>query len=307
MHVDLDSGRATVRDEVDVEWNLPCHFYGHIPYSMLRGGGNALLHDGALLGTGHATATGYRHAPFTWTMDGQQRMEIRFHPLFSDFYNCGFNLIDPSSLFIDGEDLYLGLTCTECDWVHAQRVTNLLIAFRGSAPTGDYELLDEFLARRALPACSDGSALDNQLLFCVEMPSAVGYHQEHSGRVSIGEPGQLVGGPGTVIDSEGRYIAALSYVTPEHTAERAGVFDLMATLTDQQGELLEIASLGRAEIDPSPQETAELRVPFDTTGHVGWRLDTRVFVDADVRLNVYHIRTYLAHGRVRPVGAANPV
>lgn len=300
MRIDLETGCATATRTKDVALNMPCCFYGSPQYPALRGGGNAILQNGTLYGIGRATSSGYRHAPFAWSIDGSGRAEFTFSELFSDFYGCGINLIDPTSLFFVGDDLYLGLCCTERDWVHSQRIINMLVAFRRNGAKDGPRRLDRFLARRSSEHGKNVAMLHGGLFFCVEMPGEISYVQEHSGKLSVGDPGQLVGGPGVEIIREDLYCAELSYLTLECKGARAGVFEIAAMRVSDGEAGTETRVLGRADIPSTDREMNALRVAFDTSGLIGWKLETRVFAEEGVKLNAFHVRTWFADGNARP-------
>ena len=65
---------------------------------------------------GRATSQAYRHHPFFWSIDEDDHLEIMFTEFFSEFYVRGYNVIDPTCMFFDGNDLVFGLACSELDW-----------------------------------------------------------------------------------------------------------------------------------------------------------------------------------------------
>lgn len=288
-----ESGRGEVVREIDIDFGLPClrPIEPRI-YPMFRGGSNAVASGGRILGVGRATSIGYRHSPFFWLLDEQGHFEVRFTDFFSEFYKRGFRIIDPTSLFFHDGGLCLGFCATERDWSYTQRVAHFLVMFRGAGKVPSERSLANFLARRSVSESGRGPALDDHLFLCAEMPGATAHDYENAGRVSSGEAGHLVHGPYVEIEEAGLYVAELSYLTLSCPADCAGKFDVTVSRRDESGEAVEYQMLGHADIDPSNREMAEVRVVFDTTGFVGWHLETRVFVEEEVRMSAFHIRTW---------------
>jgi hypothetical protein len=138
-------------------------------------------------------------------------LKAEFSTFFHAFNRRGYNIIDPSSAFFDGDDLLLGLCCSERDWAHEQTVTNLPLRFSSSASQG--LTLSEFLDSKPPTEAMRRPLLDRHMSFCLDLPSAVPSRPEHGGRLSIGTGGHLVHSPYIPIDCEGRFCAELSYLT----------------------------------------------------------------------------------------------
>ena len=125
------------------------------------------------------------------------------------------------------------------------------------------------------------------------MPSAVDSAHEMGGRVTTGrKPGHLVHGPYVKIAEEGRYSAELSYLTRSCPGQRAGVFDVTISQFDEADNLVDFRTLGSVDLPDTEGNMGEVRLDFDTTGHLGCVLEMRVFVEKDVKMNAFHIRTW---------------
>lgn len=119
-----DGQAATVICEENYSLALPAP---HDGYSMFRGGGNVLLEQGHLLGTGHMTIRPDFHAPFIW-----RSASSKFAPTLEmidvrELRTDGFGVIDPTSLHRDADGkLWMGLSCSERDWFSGQRFASYL-------------------------------------------------------------------------------------------------------------------------------------------------------------------------------------
>lgn len=290
LKVHVESGRAEIVQEVDISFKLPCF---HTSYPMFRGGCNAMMAQSALVGLGRATSQRYRHHPFLWSFDESGGLNILFMDFFNEFYRCGYNIIDPTSLFVHGDDLYLGLCCSERDWAHQQIVSHFLLRVPGSSSKPEGERLGDFFARRAVAERKGVPNLDRHLFFCIEMPSATASRHEFGGRISTGSAGHLVHGPYIRVEREARYCAALSYLTRSAPSTRAGIFDVTVSRL-ANGAQLDFRTLGSLELAPTNGNMAEAIIEFDTRGLAGTVLELRVYVEEAVELNAFHVRTWKA-------------
>ena len=288
LEVDVETGRARVVQEVDISFKLPSF---HTTYPMLRGGCNAIARNGMLLGVGRATSQRYRHHPFFWSFENNGKLNILFTEFFYRFHRCGYNILDPTSIFFEGEDLYFGLCCSERDWAHNQLVSHFLLRVPGgrSKPAG--ERLDAFLAERGSTERNGLPNLDRHMFFCIEMPSAAPSRHEFGGRLSTGTAGHLVHGPYLRIGKRGRFCAELSYQTKGEDAGRAGVFDVTVSRIDA-GKQGDFRTLGYIDLDGTKGNMATARVAFETNVLIGALLEFRVYVNEGVELNAFHIRTW---------------
>jgi hypothetical protein len=286
LKIEPRSGAAETIEEHDRGFNL---FAFYEQYPMFRGGANAIAQGDQIAGFGRTTSQRYRHQPFLWSMRGKGQLKAEFSTFFHAFNRRGYNIIDPSSVFFDGDDLLLGLCCTERDWAHDQTVTNLLLRFSSSASQG--LTLSEFLDSKPPTEAMRRPLLDRHMFFCLDLPSAVPSRPEHGGRLSIGAGGHLVHGPYIPIDCEGRFGAELSYLTRKCAATRAGTFDV--TVSPLQGSHpSDFRTLACVDLKPTDGNTAKATIEFDTAGLTGALLELRVHVDNEVELNAFHIRTW---------------
>lgn len=288
LHIDIDSGLARVIEERDVGFNL-YSFYE--PYPMFRGGSNAIAQGSEIVGLGRTTSQRYRHQPFLWHLQSGGRLSVEFSSFFHDLNKRGYNIIDPTSIFFQGEDLMVGLCCSERDWAHAQTVTNLLLRFSpGGLPDGRAPL-SAFLASRPPTEEMRRPLLDRHMFFCHELPGAIPSRAEHGGRISTGTAGHLVHGPYLRLEREGRFAAELCYLTRSNgPGKRAGVFEVTACQADAARQL-DFRTLGRCELGWTDGNVRAARIEFDTTGAAGSLLELRVYVDEGVELNAFHMRT----------------
>jgi hypothetical protein len=288
LRVDTCSGLAEVVREFDISFKLPCY---HTSYPMFRGGSNAVLVNGALLGIGRATSQRYRHHPFLWSfMDGH--LEVLFTDFFYPFHKSGYNIIDPTSLFFDGEDLLFGLCCSERDWAHTQLVSNFLIRLRRSCRTERRWPLLDFFRERATTERNGIANLDRHMFFCIEMPTSIPSAHEFGGRASTGAPGHLVHGPYLRIEQENLYCAELSYLVRACCGTKVGNFEIAVSRIDESGKQGNFRTLARVDLIPTDGNMAEARLEFDTTGFRGMLLEFRVYVEEGIKMNAYHIRTW---------------
>ncbi len=299
LEVDVETGRARVVQEADISFKLPCF---HTPYPMFRGGCNAIASNGMVLGMGRATSQRYRHHPFFWSFEKPGEINIHFTEFFYRFHKCGYNILDPTCLFFEGDDLYLGLCCSERDWAHNQLVSHFLLRVPAKNSKRAGELLDAFLAERGSAESNGSPNLDRHMFFCIEMPSAAPSRHEFGGRVSTGTAGHLVHGPYLRIDKRGRFCAELSYLTRGDDAGRAGVFDVTASRIDA-GKHGSFRTLGHVDLDCTKGKMATAKVAFETKELIGALLELRVYVNEGVELNAFHIRTWNMDANAPPWSA----
>jgi hypothetical protein len=225
-------------------------------------------------------------------MDDSGNLEITFTNFFDSFYRCGYNIIDPTSLFVDGQDIVFGLCCTERDWAHTQLLTNLLIALRPPGERRGQLGLREFLASRNNQVGKSRPNLDRHMFFCIEMPCATASEYEFGGRVSRGRQGHLVHGPYIAAPAPGVYAAELSYLTKVVPRTRAGVFDVAVSWRDRSGHLTGLRTLASVDLHATSGEVSQAKVSFDTSELEGGLLEFRVYVEEGVIMNAYHVRTW---------------
>lgn len=288
LKIDRQSGMAEIIAEHDQGFNLYA-FYELYP--MFRGGANAIALGGEIAGFGRTTSQRYRHQPFLWSMRSNGPLRVEFSSFFHAFNRRGYNIIDPTSLFLDGADVLLGLCCTERDWAHDQNVSNLLLRFSPSSSRSRGLTLSEFLGTKPLTESMRRPILDRHMFFCLDLRCAVSSRSEHGGRVSTGAAGHLVHGPYLPIDKEGRYSAELSYLTRECPGPVAGNLEVAVSRLDGNKRQTDFKTLARVDLPATGGNMREARVAFDTTGLRGMLLETRVYVAEGVIMNAFHIRT----------------
>ncbi len=294
MEVDLAGGTLSQVLEVDISFKInqshaPSSF--HYPYPFFRGGSNAIAEDGNIFGVGRATSERYKHHPFFWRFGENQKLLILFTEFFYKFQRYGFNIIDPTCLFLHDDGLYFGLCCSERDWAHGQEVLNLLVRFSQRPITPGNSLESYFLSK--VPTESNGKPnLDRHLFFCIEMPTAVSSVHELGGRLSLGlEEGHLFHGPYITVEAESEYYAELSYLTLDSTDEIIGFFDVTSSRLDSARVQHDFHTLGMAEVQSRQGSMATSRVIFNTVGSIGKLLEFRFFVRQGVKVNAFHVRT----------------
>ena len=301
LKIDADSGLARIVEERDLGFNLYA-FYERYP--MFRGGCNAIGRRNEVVGLGRATSQLYRHQPFLWWMQDPDNLNVEFSAFFHRFNKRGYNIVDATSIFFEGEDLLVGLCCTERDWCHEQTVTNLLLRFSPSQTRTDGLPLGKFLNNRPPTEEMRRPLLDRHMFFCHELPGAIPSRPEHGGRISIGAAGHLVHGPYLRLEREGRFTAELSYLTKSNgPGTRAGVFEVTVCQPDA-ARRLNFRTLGRRDLGWTDGNVGTARIEFDTTGAVGLLLELRVYVDEGVELNAFHIRTSRIDEASAPLFAA---
>lgn len=297
--INIHDGSMTLDHEADISFKLP-QFHSVFNYTdesrsfpMFRGGCNAIVSNGWIHGVGKATSQVYRHHPFFWSACKGNDLEIVFTGFFYDLHKCGFNIIDPTSLFYYKGDLYLGLCCTERDWIHTQAALHLLLVFRHTESSIG-ERLSNYLKRSAVSEAGGIPNLSRHMFFCIEMESAIASMHEYGGRLSVGHRGHLVHGPYLPITTEDLFCAELSYLTKTHQSGEivAGNFEVTACKLDETGKSISFKRLALVELGTTDFSIQETRVMFDTTGLMGGVLEFRVFVEESILLNAYHIRTW---------------
>lgn len=216
LRIDSNSGAITERSSA----RQPiCPRAIHDGYSMLRGGTNALLHEGHLIGLGHATFVNWQHAPFQWEATQDGTVDVRFEPKFNLFPETGHAIVDPTSLHQDDQGQYwLGLCVSERDWFYDQIFRHYLVPVTVNAATQDIDIGDHLL--------EIGSQLSPTTFFVAEdmhceVPSRI---LPYNGRAL------LSAGIGTVSPAlplpSGRYALAVRYQGSGTPHETCGRIDL---------------------------------------------------------------------------------
>ncbi|KSV69051.1 hypothetical protein N182_32905 [Sinorhizobium sp. GL2] len=132
LDIDLETGRATA-EKVHPGGFAPRA--AHDNFNMMRGGTNALYHDGALLGFGHATLTPSEHYPFQWSLDVEREASFSIDSEVEKIRRLGFSIIDPTCIVAMGDQRALvGFCCSERDWFYDQLFAEILLP--AALPTG---------------------------------------------------------------------------------------------------------------------------------------------------------------------------
>jgi hypothetical protein len=66
------------------------------------------------------------------------------------------------------------------------------------------------------------------------------------------------------------------------TGSRAGAFDVTVSRLNKTTKLLDFTMLEHVDLMPTDGVMRQTRIEFDTTGHGGTRVETRVFVEPNV-------------------------
>jgi hypothetical protein len=272
-------GIARVAHEAPTQFWLPAP---HDGFTMFRGGSNGIMSGDVLVGFGHLTATRDDHRPFVWAIDGLMQITLSIPGSFFGLRSKGFRIVDPTSLFPFNGRLHLGLCASEREWFYPQRFLDLLIEL----PCSDarslcdgaifVDLQHDALTR--LPA--------SRTFIPTDLPHQAPFREVNGGVESVGQAGHLLHGPYERIEDESSYLARLTYIAcVPPGAKLAGRFEVSCY---RDGEVELIAEMPLSET-AGRIETATL--PFSTVGRIGWLLETRVFVEADAKLNALSIRS----------------
>lgn len=288
LEIDVATGTANIVQENDVQFNM---LDFDMTQPLLVGSSNAIQSNENIIGLGFTATQSYRNTPFFWFADADARMQVSFTPFFSRLNAIGYNIIRPTSLFVEDDDIWLGLYCAEREHGHAQRVANILVALRAQAVGNGSATLATGLADRPRTKVQGRPNLKHHLFFCPEMERSKDSRHALGGLTGrFDVAGHLVFGPYLELLDEATYCAELSYFSRDAGEERAGLFEV--TVADET--LSEFETLGEAELPYTDGSLAQARITFDTKGHVGKLLELRVFVEANVDVTVFHIRTWLA-------------
>jgi hypothetical protein len=272
-------GLMHVIHQCATEFWLPA---AHDRYTMLRGGSNAVVAGDTVIGLGHLTRCRDDHRPFCWVLDPSMQMTLSFSSTFFGLRAKGFNIVDPTSLFMFGDRLHLGLCCSEREWFYGQRFLNLLVEL----PCSDVAALSG-------PSCAEmfvelaGSCLEtlpcSRTFIPGDLPHQIARRQVDGGVESEHEAGCLVYGPYEAIECDGAQVAALTYRASSGCHRSAGRFEVSCS-RDGRDDVLAAVDLGGTS-----GRIATVELPFCTSGRLGWLLETRVFAEGH-GLNILSIR-----------------
>ena len=254
----------------------------HDRYTMLRGGSNAMVAGNTVIGLGHLTRCRDDHRPFCWALDPLMQMTLSFSSAFFGLRAMGFNIVDPTSLFMFGDRLHLGLCCSEREWFYGQRFLNLLVELPcsdvGALSRPCYAEMFVELAGSCLAAlpCS-------RTFIPRDLPHQIARREVDGGVESQNEAGCLVYGPYETIECDGAQVAALTYRASSDCHQSAGRFEVSCR-RDGCEDVLAAINLGGTS-----GRIATVELPFCTSGRLGWLLEARVFAEGH-GLNVLNIR-----------------
>jgi hypothetical protein len=275
-----EQGRMHVVHRSDAEFWLPAP---HDRYTMFRGGSNAVVNQKQVFGLGHLTRCRDDHRPFWWALGKSMRMTIGFSSAFFGLRAKGFNIVDPTSLFLFDGRVHIGLCCSEREWFYGQRFLNLLIAL----PCPDVEAFfdpdgAEMLAKLTDPCMA---ALPRSRTFIPRnLKSKIPWQEAGGGVQSHGEAGCLLYGPYEPIDRESAQHAAVTYLTSLNgRTQRAGRFEVSCCRDGNDDVLAAI------DLPNTSGHLETITLPFCTSGRLGWLLETRIIADGP-ELNVLSIR-----------------
>jgi hypothetical protein len=216
----------------------------------------------------------------------------------------GVSVFDYPEIYTEIGPNYLERSATPRD-LEWNTTLNRVIEIDREKKTGNHELCKycfansnfEFLehdhvAFSSFASDSEASwVLDQGRFLCIHMPSAIPVTIDSGGVASTGTPGHLVYGPYVKIKQEGLYCAELSYLTQSSPAWRAGEFDVTASRVNNNG-LRNFITLGRADLGATDGNRRQCRIEFNTNGLCDALLETRVYVEAGVKLNAFEVRTW---------------
>lgn len=293
IKIDVATGMAEMIYESD---NYLPVFSTYDSYPLVRGGSNTIIWNDSFIGLGHATSEVFRHHPFIWTHTKKTGTTILFIDLFYHFTKHGYSLIDPTSLFVDEEFVYVGLDCHERDRQHEQKMLHILLRFNKNSSGNGHKMnqsLLEFLKSEPVTEHKGIPNLSCHRFFCAELPSSVLYEQRRGVRTSIGLPGHIMHGPYLSIVNEGSFSAELSYFTKNDRELYCGVFEVVALRKNPDGSI-DIHSpvyLAQSELEATAGVLMKKKLVFSTNGQLNNFLEFRVFSKENAIVSICDIVT----------------
>lgn len=272
-----EQGGMQVIHQGDTEFWLPA---AHDKYTMFRGGSNAVVRGNDVFGFGHLTRCRDDHRPFWWSLDPSMQMTISFPSAFFGLKAKGFNIVDPTSLFMFEGRLHIGLCCSEREWFYGQRFLNLLVELPCSDVTS---LLQPGMFVELADSCV-ASLPRSRTFIPRDLLGQVPRREVNGGVESQEDAGCLLYGPYHPIEWDGAQQAVLTYAASSSRREPpAGRFEISCRSDGCEDVLAGIDLYGTSG------RSATAVLPFCTTGHLGWLLETRVFAEGP-GLSVLSIR-----------------
>ncbi|MEM7184322.1 MAG: hypothetical protein AAF518_25715 [Spirochaetota bacterium] len=270
----------------DTDFALAAHFTN---YTMLRGGANAISEEDTIYGIGRASTQPYKHYPFLWSSYQKQAPIIQFIDFFQQLSHRGFSIIDPTSFFKQKNTLFMGLCCSETCWFFSQDFLNILLVFDPENQYKELTYLENILATYEPIYKKQKPRLQKHLFPCDRLQHAIAYHYEY-GVQSVGSAGTLVYGPYADIEESMILMIELSYLTIEDGGDSAGSFDIFLSHRDEREEVTFI-KYTECELQKTNKEIDTAVLFFDTKEYLGYQAEFRVFVQENVQLNAFHIRS----------------
>ncbi len=290
----IDETTGVAETVYESESYLPI-FSSYDSYPLARGGSNAIILEGHLVGIGHATSEIFRHHPFIWSHQKSFGTAITFMDFFYHFTKHGYSLIDPTSLFEDEEFLYVGLDCHERDRGHEQKVLHILLRFKKNRTDSHKRILplQELLDSEPVTENNGIPDLTYHRFFCTELRSAVLHEQRRGVRTSIGVPGHIVHGPYVKINCAATFSAELAYLTKNDKESHCGVFEVVAHKSNPDGSMdVDCPEyLAQSQLESTSGALMKKKLTFDTEQQLGKFLEFRVFVNKEAIVSVFDIIT----------------
>ncbi|QPN58003.1 hypothetical protein I1E95_08180 [Synechococcus sp. CBW1107] len=241
-----------------------------------------------VIGAGHLTTSRHEHRPFIWGISESNRLRVVIPTKVSGFREKGFNIIDPTSLFLWKENLYLGICATEREWFFAQRFWNLLIQIPAASITQSSSTLEQAaeLMEHGLSCIEARSDIPASITIIPDqLHSDYPLSRTTDGIGSSDAEGCLAYGPYLTIKHECDYVAIVVYSCGHpHGTEELGVFDISISLEGT------VETLAEFRLHGTNGKLSEFEVAFSTIGKIGYSLETRIFASKQSNLEIFDIR-----------------
>lgn len=270
-------------------------------YSMFRGGSNGINCNGCVYGLAHVSSQRHDHIPAVWALNDSRQLFFSMLTNPIDLRSKGFNIIDPTCLFLHQEYLYVGFCASEREWFYDQRFMNALIKVRltdNYLETFDYKMLLSYVGK-AFSANELTAGLASSMTFIPSrLPSSYPLRRTLDGVCSSATAGCLVHGPYYVIAKESVYTVRIMYRSNSPAHSRVGCLDVCAS---KASTFYSLGSIGLAGTNGKPASTM---LEVSTVSHVGKLLEARVFVKRASSVEVLSIRLIENHQAGLEVGSS---
>lgn len=266
--LDTNTGIISKVMQFDLDFDLPA---AHDDYSTLRGGSNAIIHDGVLYGWGHATIKPYSHIPYLWKCNNNA-VSTTFLNLHTFFKNRGYTIVDPASFFEwDEENFALSLSCSQRDWFHPQWFLNAIV------------IIDKNDFFNTTPIKIENSSIrESILLHAAELDSLIDSVHQNGGLSNNGKQGCLVCGPSMEIDISKKWIVELCYSSPLSSDRLVADFDILLNINGLEQHAASTQIFGTMD------KSTRVRLEFNVESNYEKALiQTRVFALKNVSLTCY--------------------